>query len=214
MCYPARTKTAEEIKVAVQDSVGAEEVKSWYPDGAPELHAVCRELGFRHDKSDPHRSETNGVIERTNRIVLEGTRTLLFQSGLPHKYLRMAAKCFCTLYNGQHVDKKKGTVPYVERHGMTPPAKLISFGAKTRYLHAAERDLGKRETFGAFLRSGVFAGYRMHAGGRWTGQYTILDFEAYTEIAEGSSGCAYEHAVSEIYSPGSSGDDLKKTSNL
>lgn len=63
MAYPARNKSAEEIKVAAQDLAGNDKVKLWYSDGAPELHAVCREMGIRHDKSDPRRSETNGVIE-------------------------------------------------------------------------------------------------------------------------------------------------------
>ena len=66
MAYPAKNKSAEEIKVAAQDLVGSDKVKLGYSGGAPELHAVCREMGIRHDKSDPHRSETNGVIERTN----------------------------------------------------------------------------------------------------------------------------------------------------
>ena len=88
MAYPARNKPADEIKVAAQDLVGSDEVKLWYSDGAPELHAVCREMGIRHDKSDPHRSETNGVIETTNRTVLDGTRTILFQSGMRYKYWR------------------------------------------------------------------------------------------------------------------------------
>ena len=83
--YLAKKKSAEEIKSAVNDLKGSETIRRWYSDGAPELHAVCRELGFRHDISDPHRSETNGAIERTNRTVIEGTRCLLFQSGMPYK---------------------------------------------------------------------------------------------------------------------------------
>ena len=207
MAYPARSKTAEEIKVAVQDLVGAEKVKLWYSDGAPELHAVCRELGIRHDKSDPHRSETNGVIERTNRTVLKGTRTLLFQSGMPYKYWRMATKCFCALYNGQHANQKTGTIPHVERHGTKFLAKLIPFGAKIYYLPSAERELEKREKLDASLRTGIFVGYRMHSGGRWSGQYNIWDMEAHAEIQHGSNRCAYEHAVNEIYQPGSAADD-------
>ena len=78
--YPAKRKAAEDIKVAVNDFKGSETIQRWYSDGAPELHAVCRELGIRHDISDPHRSETNGAIERTNRTVIEGARCLLFQS--------------------------------------------------------------------------------------------------------------------------------------
>ena len=79
---------------AVNNFKGATTIKRWYSDGAPGLHAVCRELGIRHDKSDPHRSETNGLIERTNRTIIEGARCLLYQSGMPYKHWTTATKCF------------------------------------------------------------------------------------------------------------------------
>ena len=97
--YPAKRKSAEDVTEAVQHFTGADKVKRWYSDGAPELHATCRKIGIRHDMSDPHRSETNGVIERTNRTVIEGARCLLFQSGLPYKYWNTAIKCFADNYN-------------------------------------------------------------------------------------------------------------------
>ena len=115
--YPAKRKSAEAITEAVNNFKGAETRKRWYSDGAPELHAVCRKFGIRHDTSDPHRSETNGVIERTNRTVIEGARCLLFQSGLSYKYWTTAIKCFVDNYNYTHYDSKKGTNSHVERHG-------------------------------------------------------------------------------------------------
>jgi transposase InsO family protein len=83
--YPSKRKSAEDVMEAVNNFKGASTIKRWYSDGAPELHTVCRKLGIRHDKSDPHRSETNGVIERTNRTIIEGARCLLYQSGMPYK---------------------------------------------------------------------------------------------------------------------------------
>ena len=207
MSYPAKSKSSDEVKEAVQDFKGAENVQLWYSDGAPELHVACREVGIRHDTSDPHRSETNGVIERTNRTVIEGTRTLIFQSGLPTKYWKLATKCFCCLYNFSYTDPKRGTTPYFERHGHKFSGKLIPFGALIRYLPSAEKELGKRDKFDASLRNGIFVGYRMHTGGRWTSQYVIIDTEAFAEINADTNRCAYAHAVSEIYIPGSCGDD-------
>ena len=109
---------------------------------------------------------------------------MLFQSGMPYKYWKMAAGAFCALYNSHHVDMKNGTVPYIERHGAKFPGKLIQFGAKIRYLPSAERELEKREKLDASLRDGIFVGYRMHSGGRWTGQRTVLDIETHPEISE------------------------------
>ena len=46
----------------------------------------------------------------------------------------------------------------------------------------------------------------MHTGGRWTGQYQIIDAEAYTQVEQGTGRLAYVHSVSEIYIPGSAAD--------
>ena len=50
-------------------------------------------------------------------------------------------------------------------------------------------------------------GYRLHTGGKWTGQYMVIDSEAYSQIPKGSGRSAYVHTVGEIYVPGSAGDD-------
>ena len=83
--YPARGRTTAEILEAVMDFKGPEKVHYWYSDGALELHAACRAEGIRHDKADSDRHESNGVIERCNRIVIEGTNCFLYQSGMPYK---------------------------------------------------------------------------------------------------------------------------------
>ena len=212
--YPSKKKSAEEIKEAVNDFKGADTIKRWYSDGAPELHAVCRDLGIRHDISDPHRSETNGQIERTNRTVIEGARCLLFQSGMPYKYWKLAIKCFCNNYNYTHIDQKKGTVAYVERHNHKFQGKALPYGCKIRYLPSAEREVEKREKLDPSLRDGIFVGYRCHTGGKWTEQYQIIDAEAYSLIPVGSGRTAYVHSVSEIYVPGSAGDDQEKHPTL
>ena len=60
------------------------------------------------------------------------------------------------------------------------------------------------------MRDGIFVGYRSHSGGKWTGQYEVLDCDAYAKVAGGSGRKAYVHAVSEVYIPGSAGDDQEK----
>jgi len=100
--YPSKRKSSEDVMEAVNNFKGPQPIKRWYSDGAPELHAVCRKLGIRHDTSDPHRSETNGFTEQTNRTIIEGARCLLFQSGMPYKYWTTAIKCFADNYNDTH----------------------------------------------------------------------------------------------------------------
>ena len=208
--YPAKKKSAEDIMEAVNHFKGSETIKRWYSDGAPELHSVCRKLGIRHDVSNPHRSETNGLIERTNRTVIEGARCLLYQSGMPYKYWNTAVKCFADNYNFTHHDTKKGTNGHIERHGKKFGWKPLVYGCKVRYLPHAEKEVELREKLEPALRDGIFVGYRSHSGGRWTEQYEVIDFEAYAKIRSGTGRRAFVHAVSEIYVPGSAGDDTEQ----
>ena len=113
-------------------------------------------------------------------------------------------------YNFTHYDSKKGTNSHVERHGSKFGGKPLQYGCKIRYLPHAEREVEQREKLDPSLRDGIFVGYRSHSGGRWTQQYEVIDAEAYSTIIKGSGRKAHVHAVSEIYIPGSSGDDLEK----
>ena len=72
---------------------------------------------------------------------------------------------------------------------------------------SAERKVEKREKIVPALRDGLFAGYRFHTGGKWTGQCQVIDSEAFSQVHQNIGRCACVHAVSEIYVPGSAGDD-------
>lgn len=80
---PSNKESSDNIKDVVNDFNGSGAINRWYLDGAPELHAACRDLGIRHDTSDPHRSETDGANALTNRTMIDGASCCRFQSGLP-----------------------------------------------------------------------------------------------------------------------------------
>ena len=210
MGYPARGHTKTDIVEAIQDFKGPEKVHYWYSDGALELHAACRAEGIRHDVADSDRHESNGVIERCNRTVIEGTKCLLYQSGMPHKYWPQAMQTFCMNYNFTHIDAHKGTVPQVERHGGQFAGTPMVFGQRIRYLPSAKREVDEQKKFDARLRDGIFAGYRMHSGGLWTGQYLVFDAERFQELREDQAHVAYDHGVSEIYIPGTATNDKEE----
>ena len=73
--------------------------KHAYSDNAKELIKACEELEILHDTSTPHRSETNGVVERAVRRVKEGTSTALVQFGLNEEWWELATQCYCFLRN-------------------------------------------------------------------------------------------------------------------
>eukprot|EP00972_Heterocapsa_arctica_P019067 2814427-Heterocapsa_arctica.AAC.1 len=57
-----------------------------FTDNAPELVKAIALLNIRHDSSTPYRSTTNSVAERTNRKMIEGTRTVLEQAGFSSRW--------------------------------------------------------------------------------------------------------------------------------
>ena len=99
-CYPSATKSAADTLQALQNFVGPQEkVNRFYTDNSGELIAAAKTLGWRHDTSTPNRPQTNGMAESAVRKVLEGTRAVLMQSGLPHRWWAEASRCYCFLRN-------------------------------------------------------------------------------------------------------------------
>ena len=56
-------------------------------------------LGIQHDKSLPGEPRNNAMIERTNRLVVEGAMTLLHRAGLPVQFWPFACRYFCLCHN-------------------------------------------------------------------------------------------------------------------
>ena len=63
-----------------------------WTDNSPELSRARRELGVAHGTATPYRPETNGLAERAVRRVLEGTRVVLDQAGLPPEFWSLACR--------------------------------------------------------------------------------------------------------------------------
>ena len=130
MAYSAQTKATGQMMQDILHFTVGQKVDRWYSDGADEIHSACVELGIRHDIAEPNRHESNGVIERTNRTVIEGTRTVLYQSGLPYKYWPEAMRTFCCSYNFFHEDTKHGRNAYKHRFGSSLSARDCSSANK------------------------------------------------------------------------------------
>ena len=62
-----------------------------------EFMKACEELNWNHRRSTPRRSETNGVAERAVRRVIEGTSSVLVQSGLHERWWAEAMQRYCCL---------------------------------------------------------------------------------------------------------------------
>ena len=98
--YAAKTKAAVECVKFFKRFLGPQcKPEHVYTDNSQEFIASLKELGWPHDTSTPHRSQTNGVIERANRSASEGSSCALVQSGLSEEWWPEALRCYCFLRN-------------------------------------------------------------------------------------------------------------------
>ena len=87
-----------------------------YTDNSMEFVKACEVLSWNHRTSTPHRSETNGIVERAVRRVKEGTSAVLLQSGLDERWWSDSMECYCYLRNVQDL-VAEGKTPHERRFG-------------------------------------------------------------------------------------------------
>jgi hypothetical protein len=78
---PGRRKTAGESKVALKDVVWSGTVKCFYSDCSRELKRAATDLGWVHAASAPYCPQSNSIIERRLRLIIEGARTVMIMAG-------------------------------------------------------------------------------------------------------------------------------------
>ena len=113
---------------------------------------------------------------------------------------------YCNLRN-LHDKVRDGQTPYELRHGQPFGGKILPFGCELDYKPSSSREVGLLQKFGPKTRRGIFIGYHMHNGGIWSGDYLVVDAEAFTTTP--SSRTAYVHRVKEIVHSGKSNFLLK-----
>jgi len=108
--YGVGKRDAQDSLVALQHFAGpTDDVKLFYSDNSKELIRAAKTLEWRHATCTPGVKESNGVAERAVRKVIEGTRTLLDQSGMPEAFWSYAAKAFCHAVN---IEERNGDSPF------------------------------------------------------------------------------------------------------
>ncbi len=180
-CHPTASKSTEDAVEALNILVGADEkVKNFYTDAAEELTKAAKQLGWRHPTALPGRPQTNGIAERAVKQVLNGTRAVLKASGLPGKWWSRAARHFCMMQNVCGNSWKSEPSAWELRRGVPFAGKLVPFGAKVEYRPSLpSQRTGER--FDPAASNGVLVGYHMNPGGRWSGDYYVLDLKVIEE---------------------------------
>ena len=163
--------------------------KHVYLDNAPELIKALEELQWTYDTSTPHRPETNGAAERAVRRVKEGTSATLLQSGLPEEWWQEAMVFYCFLrciHDKLNAGGDSSQTAFELRFGHQFKGPIIPFGAQIEYKPSQQTDILRLHQFGKKMLPGIFMGYVQHAGGGWTGDLIISDWEQIENAATNS----------------------------
>ena len=130
----AKPKPAQETKRFLRQFLRPEEnPRFFYTDNSLEFIKACEGLNWNHGRSTPHRSETNGIVERAARRVKEGTSSALVQSGLQESWWgeAMERDCCLRLVQDLHAD---GQTPCERRFNSPVEEPIIPFGAAVQFL--------------------------------------------------------------------------------
>ena len=152
----SKTKDADETAAGIKRFLGPQKkAEHVYTDGSKEFKKACEDLQVLHDPSTPYVPETNGIIERVNRRVIEGTSSILSQSGLSVEWWEEAQECFNLLWNATEICKF-GKTPYERRFQRKFDGPLWPFGCEVSYLPSADKDKDKTHKFGEKKLQGIF----------------------------------------------------------
>ena len=89
------------------------------------------------------------------------------------------------------------TTPCQLRHKANFKGKIIPFGALVQYKPSSKRETELLSKFGSKMLPAIFVGYHLHSGGRWSGDYLVIDATAYQKRLDGSR--IPVHRVKELY---------------
>ena len=160
--YPVKSKSAEDVRLSVIDFSPLREIKVMHSDPAPELRAAIVSLEIAFESAPTGVKGANGVAERIVVTIVEGSRTLLENAGLPLVYWPYAMRCFCVLYNVIHTFPD-GTTPRTRRHEREFGSPLIPFGCLIDFKSTVE-ETKKPPKFSPQAIPGIFLGYDMSPG--------------------------------------------------
>ena len=177
--YPCKTKTSQEKQRSLQKFLEPERnPKVIYTDNSLEFGKACEDLSLNHCTSTPHRSATNGIVERerTVRRVKEGTSAVLLQSGLNESWWADSMEFYTYLRNVTDL-LSDGKTPCERRFGQPCKGPIIPFGSLVEYHPITAKDQSRFHQFGKKVLLGLFLGYALYAGGIWKGDVLVADLE-------------------------------------
>ncbi|GFX54449.1 retrovirus-related Pol polyprotein from transposon TNT 1-94 [Trichonephila clavipes] len=151
------------------------------------------ELGIKHEVTNSYTPEMNGVAERFNLTALDGIKTLLKSSEVPHKFWGEALLCFTYAWNRIcHKDSNK--TPFEKYSGRKPSVlHLKPFGC----LAYAGVPKQIRKKFDMRTKMGIMMGYAQRTKGY---RIWLIDENKLVETINGDSDRAKDSLTSRLVS--------------
>ena len=193
---PQAHKNAENTIESLQQFQGTDKIRSFRCDNSQELKAAARELKWPKDTSTPGVPQTNGLAERWVRTSKEGTAATRLRGGASIQWSRFAGPCFAFHHN----IAGKQESPYCKRHGVECNAAKIPFFAQVEFMPTPETE-ETSHSMGPKVLDGLFLGYHSHAGGKWSGDYYVAEFEPFRNNPDLTPTNARVHRVKECTLP-------------
>lgn len=159
-----------------------------------EFNAWLAQKGIQRELITPHSPWQNGVVERMNRTVVEGSRTLLSDAKLPLSLWVLA--CYATVYcrNRSPSSTLSNSTPYEQWHHVKPNhLHLRRFGCLA-YKHIRKQE---RSKFAAKSVPHTFVGYALDSSAYllWDGTNIIKSRDVH--FVEHLLGCEAKQVKAE-----------------
>ena len=173
---PVKNKDEEESRDAMVHWKGSDEWKLVYSDNALAIRNAARHVGVAWEPCLPGVHHNNALIENTIQQIQYDIKVINMLAGLPACYWPYSAPYCAHIHNITRDDEQsEGSSPWYRKYDEHFQGKLFPFGCGVFFLPAASRYVNSKA--GPNMSYGIFLGYRLAPGGRWTGQYVVADIE-------------------------------------
>jgi len=148
---------------ALREKESGKQVKRFRTDGGGEytskkLAEYLKSEGILKETTTPYTPQSNGVVERANRTIMECVRCMLDDAGLSNKYWAFAVSVAVYLKNRTPTRSVVGKTPYEAWHGFgkKPSMKHLRVFGCLAFVHFPKE---KRKKLDYRATPGIFVGY-------------------------------------------------------
>jgi hypothetical protein len=160
-----KSEALEEFKEgkALREKESGKQVKRFRTDGGGEYTSMkfaeyLKSEGILQESTTPCTPQSNGVVERANRTIMERVRCMVDDAGLSKKYWAFAVSVAVDLKNRTPTRSVVGKTPYKAWHrsGKKPSLNHLGVFGCLAFVHVAKE---KRKKLDCGATPGIFIGY-------------------------------------------------------